>query len=262
MKFIHLTDIHLTRPGAMLNGGDPAANLSRVLADVAAWHRDAAFCVISGDLADEGDPEAYGWLQEQLQAFPLPVFLMLGNHDVRERFLEVFPEHPRDANGFIQYSHAAGGAKFVFLDTLTGGPGVHDGELCADRLAWLEAELEQAGDAPVFLFMHHPPFDIGLPYVDDIKLRGPEAFYAALQKGRNIRHIFYGHIHRITYVNWRGYPFTSLPSTNHQIPLVPERVGTDYSVEPLAYSVVQLSEDQVTVHFDAYLDRPGQTAGG
>lgn len=260
MKFIHLTDIHLMAPGVPLNGGDPAANLMRVLADIAEWHKDAEFCVISGDLADEGDPAAYGWLQEQLAAFPLPVFLMLGNHDVRQNFLDVFADHPRDGGGFVQHSHAAGGARFLFLDTLTGGPGVHDGELCAERLAWLEEELEAAGDAPVLLFLHHPPFDIGLPYVDEIKLRDPEAFHAALKKGRNIRHIFYGHIHRMTYVNWRGYSFTSLPSTNHQIPLVPERAGGDYSVEPMAYGVVQVSDDQVTVHFDAYLDRPGQGA--
>lgn len=258
MKFIHITDVHLMRPGVLLNGSDPASNLSRVLEDIAEWHKDAAFCVISGDLADEGDPEVYGWLKERLQNFALPVFLMLGNHDDRRNFLSVFPDHPRDASGFVQHSHEAGGAKFLFLDTLIGGPGVHDGELCADRLDWLECELELAGDRPVYLFLHHPPFDIGLPYVDEIKLRQPEAFHQALQKGQNIRHIFYGHVHRMTYVNWRGHAFTSLPSTNHQIPLVPARAGSEYSVEPLAYGVVQVSEDQVTVHFDAYLDRPGQ----
>jgi 3',5'-cyclic AMP phosphodiesterase CpdA len=261
MKFIHLTDIHLKAPGTMLCNADPVANLDRVLRDITQWHADAEFCVISGDLADEGEPEAYHWLQYRLQEFPLPCFLMLGNHDIRDSFLEVFADHPRDSSGFVQHSHAAAGAKFIFLDTLTGGPDVHDGELCPDRLAWLTAELEQAGETPVFLFLHHPPFDISLPYVDEIKLRQPEAFYEVLQKGQNIRHIFYGHVHRMTYVNWRGYAFTSLPSTNHQIPLVPERASSEYSVEPMAYGVVQVTDDQITVHFDAYLDRPGQDAG-
>lgn len=258
MKFIHLTDIHLMAPGKLLCDSDPAANLDRVLQDIERWHNDAEFCVISGDLADEGDPEAYRWLQQRLQEFALPTFLMLGNHDVRENFLAVFADHPRDSAGFVQHSHDCDGTRFLFLDTLTGGPGIHDGELCPERMRWLESKLEQAADMPVILFLHHPPFDIGLPYVDDIKLRQPDAFYQTLQKAQNIRHIFYGHVHRMTYVNWRGYCFTSLPSTNHQIPLVPARVDSEYSVEPLAYGIVQISDDQVTVHFDAYLDRPGQ----
>ncbi|EBA14323.1 Ser/Thr protein phosphatase family protein [Roseobacter sp. SK209-2-6] len=224
--------------------------------DIASWQSDAAFCVISGDLADEGDPQAYRWLRDKLLDFPLPCFLMLGNHDVRGNFLDVFTDHPRDASGFVQHSHNAAEAKFLFLDTLTGGPDTHDGELCRDRLDWLEAELEQAGESPVYLFLHHPPFDIGIPYVDEIKLRDPDALHRALKVGKNIRHIFFGHVHRMTYVNWRGYSFTSLPSTNHQIPLVPDRAGSEYSVEPLAYGVVQIAEDQFTVHFDAYLDRP------
>lgn len=260
MKFIHITDLHLMPPGELLGGIDTAARLSRILEDIAAWHSDAAFCVISGDLADEGSLDAYGWLKDRLQAFPVPCFLMLGNHDDRQNFLSVFDGHPRDQGGYVQHSHAAEGARFLFLDTLTGGPGVHEGELCDQRLAWLEQQLEAARDAPVFLFMHHPPFDLGMRFVDDIKLRQPEAFHRALQRGRNIRHIFYGHVHRMTYVNWRGYPFTSLPSTNHQIPLIPDRAGSDYSDEPLAYGVVQVSDDQLTVHFDAHLDRCSQEA--
>ena len=58
MKFIHLTDIHLKAPGTMLCNADPVANLDRVLRDITQWHADAEFCVISGDLADEGEPEA------------------------------------------------------------------------------------------------------------------------------------------------------------------------------------------------------------
>ncbi|MCE8513529.1 phosphodiesterase [Ruegeria pomeroyi] len=257
MKFIHLSDIHLMPPGQSLSGSDPIEKLSKVLEDIATWHCDAEFCVISGDLADLGDRECYEWLRERLAHFPVPVFLMLGNHDVRETFLSVFPDHPRDANGFIQHGHTAGGARFLFLDTLTGGPDIHDGELCDDRLAWLAAELERAGDMPVYVFLHHPPFDIAIPYVDEIKLRQPDAFHATLQAGRNIRHVFYGHVHRTTYVNWRGYPFTSLPSTNHQVPLIPEREGQEHSAEPLAYGVATIEGDQFTLHVDSYLGKPG-----
>lgn len=90
MKFIHLTDIHLMPPGQSVSGSDPIEKLSKVFEDIATWHSDAEFCVVSGDLADLGDRESYEWLRQRLAHFPVPVFLMLGNHDVRETFISVF----------------------------------------------------------------------------------------------------------------------------------------------------------------------------
>jgi 3',5'-cyclic AMP phosphodiesterase CpdA len=103
--------------------------------------------------------------------------------------------------------------------------------------------------------MHHPPFDIGIPYMDRIKLEQPEEFADVLQTHGDIRHIFFGHVHRAAFVHWRGIPCTCLPGTNHQIPLNRETVGTPYSVEPPMYAVVLIDKDQTTVHFDAPLDR-------
>ena len=55
MKFIHLTDLHLVKPGDRLFNLDPLERLDRCLGDIQTLHEDAAFCVISGDLADKGD---------------------------------------------------------------------------------------------------------------------------------------------------------------------------------------------------------------
>lgn len=259
MKFIHLTDLHLVQqPRTRLHGLDPSQRLSRCLDDIAQWHADAEFCVITGDLTDTGARQAYAWLQHRLHDFPVPVFLMLGNHDERANFLQVFVDHPRDSGGFIQHSHCTNGLHFLFLDTLKDGAGVHEGELCAIRLGWLRENLEQIGDAPACLFMHHPPFDIGIPYVDRIKLEQHKELAEILRGRSNIRHGFFGHVHRMTYVNWQGIGFTSLPSTNHQIPLLPERAGSNYSDEPLAYSIVEITDDQLTVHFDAWLNGPSR----
>lgn len=65
--------------------------------------------------------------------------------------------------------------------------------------------------------MHHPPFDIGIPSLDRIKLDGTEAFAAVLCESADIRHLFLGHVHRPVSGSWRGIPFSALPGTNHQI---------------------------------------------
>ena len=94
------------------------------------------------------------------------------------------------------------------------------------------------------------PFEYGNPILEEV-----EEFAAALKYGRNILHVFYGHVHRMTFVNWRGVPFTSLPSLNHQIPLNAASVQGEYCDEPPAYGVVQIEDDQLTVHFNTFLQR-------
>ena len=191
----------------------------------------------------------------RLRSFPLPCFLMIGNHDNRAVFQKVFPEHPKDSNCYVQHRFEKNNCVFLFLDTKKEGHGVHEGQLCGDRLDWLKQQLIQAKDQPTFLFLHHPPFDIGVPYVDKIRLQDVEEFAATIKYGQNIRHVFYGHVHRMTYVSWRGVPFTSLPSLNHQIPLNAASVQGEFCDEPPAYGVVQIEDDQLTVHYITFLQR-------
>ena len=254
-KFIHITDIHLVDEGLLLNGGVPTARLDACLDDISRWHPDAAFCVISGDLAEFAEVEAYQALKARLAVYPLPCFLLIGNHDDRAVLQSVFPDHPKDMNEFVQHRFEIEQGVFLFLDTTKEGRDVHEGQLCSYRLDWLKQQLAEAGDKPTYLFLHHPPFEIGIPYVDNIRLIEAEAFAKALRYGRDIRHVFYGHVHRMTYVNWRGISFTSLPSLNHQIPLNAASVNAEFCDEPPAYGVVLIEDDQLTVHFNTFLHR-------
>lgn len=251
MKFIHLTDLHLVPPGETLWGLDPLARLDACLNDIAAHHADAEFCAITGDLAERGETAAYQALKRRLACFPLKTRLMLGNHDDRRNFLNVFGG--ADPSGFVQHVMVRGDSHFLFLDTLKGPPssaGLYD----VPRRDWLARELARAKGAPVYLFMHHPPFDIGHDLMDLIKLDAPEDF-AALLAGHAIRHIFFGHAHRTISGQWRGIPFSALPSLNHQLPLVGGSVATVYSDEPPMYGAVLIDEERTIVHADAFLHR-------
>ncbi len=254
MKIIHVTDPHLISPGRRLWGLDTTVRLNACLDDISRWHADAEFCVISGDLADSAEPEAYQWLRDRLDHFPLKTFLMIGNHDDRDVFRAAYPSVACDDAGFVQHAYHTQHGIFLFLDT-NKGRDVSEGQFCEIRRAWLIRELERAGIRPVYIFMHHPPCDVGIPYMDCIKLDEPEAFGEALDTGQNVRHIFFGHVHRAAYVSWRGIACTSLPGTNHQVPLVRDSVGTAYSQEPPGYGVVLIDGSQMAVHFDACLDR-------
>ena len=251
MKFIHLTDLHLVPPGQKLWGFDTVKRLDLCLADIKKHHADADFCAITGDLTDRGEMSAYDALKDRLKNFPISTYLMLGNHDLRSTYLNVFGG--ADEHGFAQHSLVKGGHHFLFLDTLKGSPS-SAGLLDAPRRAWLKTQLEHAGEAPIYIFMHHPPFLIHHPLMDLIPLEDGAGFGDMLED-HNVRHIFFGHAHRTISGQWRGISYSALPGISHQLPLMSGSVPTVYSDEPPMYSVIFLNGTQITVHSDAFMHR-------
>jgi Icc protein len=253
MKFIHVTDLHLVQENEVLWGLKPIESLDACLADIAKHHADAAFVAITGDLAERGEVAAYELLKQRLATLDLPVLLMLGNHDDRSNFKQVFSDVPLDHGGFVQQVREEHGGVFLFLDTLKGPPS-SAGLYTPERRQWLTQQLDKAAGKPVYLFMHHPPFSIAHELMDKIMLDDPEEF-AALLQGHDVKHIFFGHGHRAVSGVWRGISFSALPSLNHQLPLVGGSVETVYSHEPPAYAVVHVTGEGIIVHNDAFYDR-------
>lgn len=253
LKFIHLTDMHLLPVGRAIYGLDPSWRFSRAIDSINAEHGDAAFCVVTGDLTHYGQQEAYRELRECLGRLALPVHLLIGNHDDRGHFVEAFPEVPRDAAGFVQGTMETEAGVFVFLDTHE--PGVSYGVFCAQRAAWLADALARSAPKPVFLFMHHPPFPVGIVSMDTISLRDTQAFAAALEPHRaRVRHLFFGHLHRPLAGSWRGIPVSTLRGTNHQVALKLAQAKVPGSHEPPQYGVVLVEEDTIIVHMHDFLD--------
>ena len=117
MKIVQISDIHLGAPGEEINGCHPSERLLSCFEDIVAWHSDAEFCVITGDLTEFAEPAAYEFLKSTLKDFPLPCYLMLGNHDDRGVFQSVFDDYFQDENGYVQYSLKTKNGIFLFLDT-------------------------------------------------------------------------------------------------------------------------------------------------
>lgn len=259
MKFIQITDLHLGAPGTTVHGIDPQARLEACLADIARHHADAEFCVITGDLAEYGEQAAYETLHSLLQEFPVKTHLMIGNHDDRARFATVFPNKSRDANGFVQSMRRTAEGDFLFLDTVDAGHS--PGRYCARRLAWLEQRLAEADGRPVYLFLHHPPFDIGIPGLDGMRLLDADPLAGLLRETPGIRHVFFGHVHRPVWGTWQGVGFSAMRSLNHQVALDMSGPALVYSHESPAYAVVLIEDTRVVVHLNDYLDRSRYTKG-
>ncbi len=194
MKIIQLTDTHLMPSGIVVNGVDPERQLRAAVADIVEKHSDADLLVMTGDLCNHGDPEAYAILKDILAAVPFEIRLMLGNHDDRRNFVAAFPDQPRDDNGFIQSFIDTDAGRLMFLDSHEAG--VIGGIYGDDRLEWLERTLATAGDLPVTVFIHHPPMDTRIAHFEHIGMHDDGAIMQRLHRhAPGVRHIVFGHIH-------------------------------------------------------------------
>ena len=212
MKLLQFTDIHLTTPGQTIGGRDPNANFEHALDHAMALHADAEALFITGDLSDWGDLEDYRRLKERIATLPVPVHLLIGNHDDRSNLLEVFPDLKGDG-GFVQHVIPLSLGHAITLDTW--GPNTHAGHFCAARAAWLDDRL-QTLPGPIWIYMHHNPVPTRVGPMDKIMLQERDRFAQTLAPHRDkIRHIFHGHCHLTLSGSLQGIPFSAPRGTNH-----------------------------------------------
>jgi 3',5'-cyclic AMP phosphodiesterase CpdA len=70
------------------------------------------FCLISGDLTEQGTPEQLARFERELKALPIPYFATLGNHELGYSDSEF-----RKRFGRGSFSFAFRGARFTLLDS-------------------------------------------------------------------------------------------------------------------------------------------------
>lgn len=246
-KIVHLTDIHIRPHGETVMGLDPQARLLAAFDSINRSHEDADLCVITGDLADCGDVDSYKALRQCLEQLRVPWRLLLGNHDDRVNFLSVFRDAPTDPAGFLQSFEHIRGTCLVFLDTLDpaldGG-----GTLCPDRMCWLEQTIEESRNAPVVIFMHHPPRSVGVPYFDHMLLSNGEPFMAFVAARPAVSHIAFGHLHMTVAGSWGAASFSCNRGTCHKIAVNLSELHADYVRIGPAYDVMLVNDGGVIVH--------------
>lgn len=219
MLIAQISDMHIKAPGVLLYKRiDTAGFLDRAVAHVMALDPRPDVVLATGDLVDGGKPEEYAFLREMLAPLSMPVYLIPGNHDTRDGMRAGFPDHAYlPTSGFLQYAVEDLPVRLLALDTLVEGRPY--GELCEDRLAWLEARLAES-DRPTILFMHHPPFDCGIAAFDGARLNtGGERLAEIVRRHPHVERLMCGHVHRPIQTRFAGTVASIAPGTAHQAAL-------------------------------------------
>lgn len=219
MIVAQVSDPHVTAEGASPGAGvDAYARLAAVLRRIADLAPRPDAIVLSGDLVEMGTAAEYARLATLVDATPLPVHLMAGNHDDRDALARAFPGHgPRFGEHGLHYAVDAGPLRLVMLDSLV--PGEPGGALPPGEVAWLEAELSAHPRTPTVVFVHHPPATTGLDHVDRSALGDDRAFAETIRRHGHVVRVCCGHLHRAVLVNWAGTALSVCPSTAHQFAL-------------------------------------------
>ena len=247
MKIIQLTDTHLAPQDVQIWGLDPRKHLDEAIAHVNRNHGDADLCVITGDLTHNGEEEAYANLREGLAALAMPWHLIPGNHDDRETLRKVFPEQFPEESRFLQKVVETAEGNLVLMDT--NDPGQASGRYCQERLNWLQERLSAIGERDAYLFMHHPPFEVGIQPMDRMNLQDGQALAEVLDQQTNVAHLFFGHLHRPISGVWNAIPYAFSRSTAAQLLLDfgPAEKPSLGSEKP-GYAIIMINRGLVVVH--------------
>ena len=250
-KLLLMTDLHICAPGETIIGLDPSQRLQAAIDAALTDHSDASALILMGDLTHHGLPIEYMELKRVLDAVPLPIIPMLGNHDRREAFLEIFPDAPQTRHGHIQHKQDLTHHRIITLGTLDGPPypnGPHAGRLCRDKMHFLRNALAGADDKAPLVFAHHPPFKTGVVSMDLIRLEDGKELLDTLKPHKSA-HLICGHIHLTISGSTNGMSWSMLKSTCHQGVLDMHDPDSSLSVDtPGSYGVVLLDRDSVVVH--------------
>ncbi|TMM35264.1 MAG: phosphodiesterase [Actinobacteria bacterium] len=241
---VQLSDPHI---GATWADGDPVAGLRAAVESVRRLPDAPDAVLMSGDLADNAADAEYELVHELLGQLGAPAYVLPGNHDDRDALRRNF-ELPGAVGTPVQYAVELGPLRLVVLDSTR--PGEDRGELDADRLSWLDAELTGAPDRVTLIALHHPPVSTGIAAWDELGLPATDrrALGAVLDRHPQVRRVVAGHMHRTMTAELAGRAVLVVPSTYIQTRLNfnPQEIET--VAEPPGFAVHALLDGELASH--------------
>jgi hypothetical protein len=150
----------------------------------------AEFCLLGGDLADNGTAAQLTLIKDSFSALGIPCHAVVGNHDYlsdtdRSAYERIFPEQ-------INYFFTHRGWQIIGLDS-SEGTKWKDTRISSTTLTWLDQNLSKMDlRRPTILFTHFP--------LGDSVWARPLNADDLLQRcyGLNLQAVFCGHFHGFT----------------------------------------------------------------
>ncbi len=246
MILVQMSDTHIDEPGTLVYGHfDTSQALERAVAAINAMEPGPDLILHTGDIASHGSVARYQAFKAITDELVAPMAVIPGNHDDRDALREVLGGSASlPATGeflhFVIDDHAV---RIICCDSVIAGE--TPGEMCAERLAWLDARLSEAPERPTIVALHHPPFYSGMTGSSAKGLaRGGGELDALLRRHTQVVRVLAGHAHRPMTTAFGGTIAYAGPTTCYPFDLYtgPERL-LNITHEPPAIAVHLWLED-------------------
>ncbi|MFQ5509287.1 MAG: 3',5'-cyclic-AMP phosphodiesterase [Leptospirillia bacterium] len=217
MRLLHFTDPHLYADASATLKAVNTSNTFRAVVDMArVSHPEAAFCLLTGDLAQDEKAGAYVRLAEVIRTLGAPAYALNGNHEDPDEMRRGFQKVPgavrRDGSFF------AGNWQVILLNSRQAGQVA--GRLSDAELIRLDRALCAHAHHHALICLHHQPVPVGSAWIDDIGLLNGDALLNVLARHGNVRAVLWGHVHQAfdetRRVGEGGVRLLSTPSTCFQ----------------------------------------------
>ncbi|NNU36690.1 metallophosphatase [Rhizobium sophorae] len=239
MLVAQISDIH-ARPAL-----SSLQTLERAIGWLRTFRPDAL--VVTGDLVDDGWRQGYRLVAESLRSLDCPVHLLPGNGDdlqlMRSELAAVDPWI--SATGPMHFRAAIDGLTLFGVDVTVAGQSYGD---VLPHLPWLMSALADV-TAPALLFMHQPPFRIGIEVLDQVGCRNSTALLSTLKAmDRLPLAILCGHVHRPAFGRLGSIPVQTCGSLAPPNPLLLEGRADLPVIDAPSFLVHEVSDVRLVSH--------------
>ena len=213
---VQLSDIHILPEGQLYGRIDTLEVVAEALRSLENLTVPVDLLLLTGDLADHGQPESYRRLREVVEPaadrLGAQVLYMMGNHDARPAFRQgLLDAEPTEES--VDRVMWMDGLRVIGLDSTV--PGLHHGEIDQAQLEWLAAELAEPAPLGTIVAVHHPPIYSPLPLLQWLNLTNADQL-AEVIDGTDVLLVVAGHTHHTTAGLLGGVPVWVATATAYQ----------------------------------------------
>jgi len=215
VTLVHISDTHiLPSEETRFLGQSHSENLRTALGIVRERGINPDGFILSGDLANTGDEDAYRGLRailDDLRQEDAPILLAMGNHDDRHGLRQIVLDHPEhEAEQEYCYTTWFGGLRVIVLDSTI--PESHNGEIGAAQREWLKQELTIPAPEGTLLVFHHPPFPPGAALGTEPMLADWREL-ESIVRDSDVIGVLCGHVHQSMASSFAGVPLVTAAAT-------------------------------------------------
>lgn len=217
--FAQISDCHLSRQSdAWLRGICVDESMRRIVQQAANRLQEipdaeAKAILLTGDLSEDGSPESYWRLLDELRKTQQLFHWIPGNHDNVPSAEHALPHRKR----ILEYTHWV----MVLLDSVL--PKYDFGLLQKSEFELLResAALASAKDKHLAVIVHHNPISVGSEWLDDNYRLFNGLEFREMIRGTNCRAVVFGHVHQefrkpASAEPDRGIAYFGTPATSDQ----------------------------------------------